>query len=360
MSSPQPDEKQRLLERFSAAAHNGSAPADIPAEQPEPAGAYELAAQVCFQHDQVAGLYYCQYCNKWRCKECAHVYEGVAVCPDCDTLSLHADKLYAQMHTQIEEERPYSWHLMRAATFPLRHYIFTTIVWLLVWIAGAAGEAASDLVNAPPIHAIVLGPMVGWVGKGLAFMVLGIFATGCLLARADGKEGLDSNKIMDYSIVTEPIAFWSINALLSFGPLITYLGYRQFQEILIIIFVGNNLGPAPEPTLLSYMITAVLAVWALAYYYLGQVVTAVRRSAFPLFNPLNLIAGWNALKDWLKYAFALVVAVNIVALAIVFFIGGEKLGLPLSAAVFTITTLISAEAVGAAVHSGWDSMELRD
>src|SRR5215216_6646701 len=97
---------KNLLERFSSAAQ--TAPAEESLRPPE---------RICFNHAELEGLYYCFTCRVWRCKECAHVYNGVAVCPDCDTISTHASKIDEQPLV-AEPLKPFSYELKRAFSFP--------------------------------------------------------------------------------------------------------------------------------------------------------------------------------------------------------------------------------------------------
>src|SRR5262249_39276078 len=198
-----------LLEKFSLAAQSRPSPEDPqnltspPAETiqtPAPAAAPPMPQGICFIHNEAEGLYYCPNCNVWRCKEGAHVYNGVSVCPDCDSISFHIRQLVEQAEVMEEIVRPFSWELKQTLIFPFRHYLFSLVLWLLVWATAAIGEVASDFVNAPPLKNVFFGPMVGWIGKILAFALLGFVSTACILMKADGKERLDYTKINDYSV----------------------------------------------------------------------------------------------------------------------------------------------------------------
>jgi hypothetical protein len=345
------DRDRNLLEKFSSAAAASAQNEQIPAKK-------ALPERICFIHEGIEGLFYCSNCNVWRCKECAHVYNGVAVCPDCDSLSIHADKLQEQATKEKEIARPFSWELKRALTFPFRHYVFTITVWLLVWVVAAVADSASDIISSPPLKEIFLGPMVGRVGKFLAFSLLGCISTACLIARSDGREGWEISKIDDYSVIIEPIGFWASAAMIGLFPLILYLGFHEFQIVVVGVITGNDYSSKLRPgsSLFRYLVIFALSLWALFFYPMGLVVAAARRSVLPVLNPLTAISAWIALKEWLKPAFAIVVALNLITFVVIMF-ANFKYGLAVSSAFATLDLLICVQAVGAAIHKGSDKLE---
>src|ERR1051326_6605648 len=100
------EKKNDLLAKFSAAsqakasdkvatnvAAEPSAPSAPIAATAAPAAPVSPASRLCFRHYDRDGKYFCPVCQNWRCGDCVNVYEGVAVCPDSDSLCIKAEKI---------------------------------------------------------------------------------------------------------------------------------------------------------------------------------------------------------------------------------------------------------------------------
>jgi hypothetical protein len=338
---------KNLLDKFSSAAKTIPAPDKCAS-----------AERICFIHEGKEGLYYCPNCNVWRCKECAHVYNGVGVCPDCDSFSVHFSKREEQITKREEPPKTFSWEIKRAFSFPFRRYISTLLIWLAVWMTAVVGDGTADMMSSRSIKEIILGPMVGLVGKLFAFGLLASISTAFMIARSDGREGWESSKIEDYSIFTEPIAFWAGAALFGLCPLIAYLTIEEVRGVVVSVITGIDYSKyRPGNTIFSYLSILILSLWAIFIYPMGLIVAVMRRSVTPLFNPLNAVSAWIAMRKWLKPAFAIVAALNLITMALVF-TSEWRYGLAIATAVATITFLISSQIIGASINRGWQKLDL--
>ncbi|MBL8151062.1 MAG: hypothetical protein JNN15_14135, partial [Blastocatellia bacterium] len=302
------DKDKELLSKFSAAASTVSQKATnsttAPDLQPEDSRNYKagnIPERTCYAHPELEGIYYCQICNIWRCRDCANDYGGVYVCSQCDTIAVHYRKLNEVVVLSKEASKPFQTQILDALTFPFRHYIITLITFLATWLGAGIGDSASDLINSPPILNILFGQSVGVTGTIIGLLFLGWISAACMVARSDGHEGWDTEKITDYSVVTEPLSFWAVAALVALLPFGFYVGYKQFQSVIITIFFGYDptLKNYTGFTIWNYVVALLLAVWGLFSYTMIHIVTAVRRSALAGLNPLAWIGALVGLRQWL-------------------------------------------------------------
>jgi hypothetical protein len=277
---------------------------------------------------------------------------------------LHINKVEELNEVETEKAHTFTWHLLRALSFPLRHYIFTAITWLLTWIVAVVVESASDIINSPPLTTIIWGGSVGRIASSIAFIILGTISMACLLRSADGKEIGEKSplkaELIDYSAITDPILLWCSVALIAFFPLIFYLSYHNLQVIAVALITGNDYSKQllPKASRLRDLIVVLLLIWAVLFYHLGLVVAGVRRGLLPIFNPLTAIAAWVSLKNWLKPTFAIVIGIEILAIGLLYLVWMHSYGLALATAIVTIVMLIGSTTIGTAIQLGRNDLNL--
>ncbi|HEU4386477.1 MAG TPA: hypothetical protein VFV34_01685 [Blastocatellia bacterium] len=338
-----PSGGKELLEKFSAAS-----------TQRPPSRGFD-----CVNHPGIPGLYYCPNCRTWRCKTCSRTFETVAVCVECDCLALHASDLEKQSKEVIERARPYSWHLLRALTYPVRHFIFTLTACAVVWLTGAVTQALSEAAHFVPLNVILAGPMVEWSGTGVAFAVAGAIAMTRLIVRVNGQESLKWEQIGDFTVIGEPVAYWIASAFIGLAPLAIDLWFYKFRTLMVAIVVGID-ARALEPKLTTGRLIGIwfFGLWALFFYPMSWVVAGVRKSVLPILNPLAAIAGWIGLRRWLVPALGIFFTFAAATAAVIYFFGDKRGGLLLYSTVMTVGNLVSAQAIAAAVCQGVDHADL--
>ena len=341
-----PAEKQ-LLEKFSAAS----------SQRPNAGGGSSDSG--CVNHPDIKGLYYCPNCRTWRCKACSRTFETVAVCVECDSLAIRAPDLEKLSQEVIEKARPYSWHLVRALTYPIRHFIFTLGACVAVWLAGAVTQALSEAAHFVPLTTVLTGPMVEWSGTGVAFAVAGAIAMTRLIVRVNGQESLKWEQISDFNVIGEPVAYWIASFFIGLAPLVVDLWFYRFRTLMVAIVAGID-ARSLEPKLTPARVLGIslFSLWALFFYPMSWVVAAVRKSVLPILNPFAAIAGWIGLRRWLTPALAIVFASGGATAAAVYFFGDKRGGLLLYSATMTVANLVSAQAIATAVCQGVDQANL--
>lgn len=331
-----------LLEKFSAAGAQAS-----PRSTPIP-------ERRCFLHKDIEGAYYCPTCQAWRCKRCARTFDGVAVCPDCDSLSIEAGKLEELSQKTEEAQRPFSSQLLRALTYPLHHPVFTLATCVIVWLTGGIVQVLSEAADVVPLWQVLTGPMVRWSGTVLAFSVAGAVAMTRLLARANGNESWKGLRLEDFSILGEPVAFWMAAAFIGLVPLGVYIWLPKFKILMIALILGVDYRAevAAQASPFRTVILCLLSLWAAFFYPMAFVVAAIRKSAAAILNPMAAISAWLALSRWLFPAFAVSLAVSAPAGLYVLFLGEKPYGLISYSVLMSFANLIAAQAIGAAVAEG--------
>lgn len=332
-----------LLEKFSAAATARSSP-----------GGLSVPERRCFIHREIEGLYYCPNCRVWRCKDCAHTFEGVGVCPDCDSLSLDASKVQQLGQRAEEAKRPFRSHLARALSYPLRHPVFTVVTCLVVWLTGGIVQVLSEAAEAVPLSDVLTGPMVRWSGTVVAFSVAGAVAMTRLLARANGHESWKGQRVEDFSILGEPVAYWMASAFIGLAPLGAYLWFPKFKMLMMALIVGVDYTAevAAQTSPIRIAILCLLSLWAAFFYPMAFVVAAIRKSVSAILNPMAAVSAWLALNRWLIPAFALSLVLITPAALAAYFLREKPYGLAVYSLLTVLANLVSAQAIGAAVAEG--------
>jgi hypothetical protein len=253
-----------------------------------------------------------------------------------------------------EEKRPFRSRLARALTYPLRHPVFTLTTGLVVWLTGGIVQVLSEAADAVPLSEALLGPMVRWSGTAVAFSVAGAIAMTRMLARANGNESWKGQRIEDFSIVGEPVAYWLAAAAVGLAPLSLYIWFPKFKTLMIALIVGVDYSAeaAAQATPMRIAILCVLGVWAAFFYPMAFVVAAIRKSVPAILNPMAAVSGWLALKRWLIPAFALSLCLIVPAVLAVYFLGEKPYGLAVYSMMISVANLVSAQAIGAAVAEG--------
>jgi hypothetical protein len=348
------DEQKALLEKFSAAvpsrggtsAQTSANPASIPEAW-------------CVNHRDVKGVYYCKNCRSWRCKTCQRTFDGVAVCTDCDCLAIQASDLQTLTAKAVEEAKPYSSHLIRAVTYPVRHFVFTLGAFAAVWLSGGLIEALSRSEVYVPLSSVLTGPMAGWSGTAVAFIVAGAIAMTRLMARANGQESWKWEQFSDFNLIGEPVACWIAAAAIGIAPLVIDLWFHKFRILMVALIAGINVEEAtPQPSLGRWIGICFFSLWALFYYPMSMVVAAIRKGVLPILNPLSAIWAWLGLKRWLLPAFGIAALLGAVAALVVYLFGERPGGLAIYSAALTVVNLVTAQVLAAAVCEGVDKVNL--
>jgi hypothetical protein len=333
-----------LLGRFSAAASNrtpGSAP------------------RRCINHQDREGLYYCRQCDTWRCKTCARTFESVAICVDCDSLAIHAIQFDQMSEASIEKARPYSWRLLQAVTYPFRHFIFTAGACLSVLLSAALAHVLTDAGAVIPLQSVLTGPMVGWTGNAIAFAVAGAIAMNRLIVRVDGEESLRWEKIQDFSVIGDPVAFWIAAAFIGVVPLTVYLWFYKLKLLLLALVIGmDEHALDPQPSVGRWIMIVLLSTWSAFFYPMAFVTAAVRKSVTAILNPIASIWGWISFKQWLIPPFAMSFVLAGLTFAIAYLFGNQPYGLLIYSCSLVFANLIAAQALAAAVCEGSDKVDL--
>lgn len=337
--------QEDLLQRFSAAAQNDS---NIEAE----------VKRLCIKHRDRAGAYYCPNCRVWRCKDCARVFDGVAVCQSCDSLSINAKRFDEQRHVQKQSERVFLRHLWSALTFPFRHFLLTLSLVLVAWPLSSAIDSFVYGSDSPGFFKLLAGPLNLGIGAVVAFGILGIATAACVVARANGKEGLVVGQVDDMRDLAEPVGLWLCAALVGLAPLVIWLGYHKLQVILVMLIVGGDYTSIlePAPSTWRYAVTLFFSLWALFFYPMGLVVAAAQRSIWYVLNPLASISAWVTLREWIRSAFVSMVMIVAIAAASIYSMEGYDFGHAGSILIAALTSLAISQLLGIAVFKGLERL----
>lgn len=333
-----------LLGRFSAAASNRT-----PISGP----------RRCINHKETEGLYYCRQCHTWRCKTCARTFESVAICVDCDSLAIHATQFDQMSQVTVDNARPYSWRLRRALTYPFRHFLFTIGACLAVLLSAALAHVLTDAGAAIPLQSVLTGPMVGWTGNAIAFAVAGAIAMNRLIVRVDGEESWRWEKIQDFSVIGDPVAFWIAAAVIGVVPLAVYLWFYKLKLLLLALVIGmDEHALDPQPSVGRWIMIALFSLWSIFFYPMAFVTAGVRKSVLAILNPMALIWGWISFKRWLMPSFAMSFVLAGLTFAITYLFGSQPYGLLFYSCSLVLANLIAAQTIAAAISEGSDKVDL--
>lgn len=308
--------------------------------------------KICFRHLDIAGKYFCPVCNHWRCEDCVNIYASSVICPDSDSFCLTEEKTKEQVQTQIKKRIPYKTDLQQAMNFPLRYWKVTLAIWLIACLVASAMEAATTFVAGSLfITEILFGKGVGFSASITGYFVLASIANQYLINRVQGKETLQIINFSELVDLFEASMLWVCVAIITLLPIIYYLGYSSLQSALIVLITKNPINDNPL-TIKFYLISFLLSAWAIVFYPITLSTAGLQRSFLSIANPITSIKVWNNYKEWLKPAFAIFYSLHAIAFLVSFLVWHQPFGLAISTLIFTLTTLISFMAIGAAIEKG--------
>lgn len=332
--------QDNLLQKFSVAAQSDS------------------SVRICIKHRDRSGDYYCPNCRVWRCKDCARVFDGVAVCQSCDSLSISTRRLDEQQQVRTNSDRAFFPHLMRSLTFPFRRLLLPLSLVLVAWPLSSAIDSFAYGSDSPGFIKLLTGPLNLGVGVVVAFAIISIAMTACLITRANGKEGLLLSDLDDIRDLAEPAGLWLAAAIIGLVPLAVWLGYHKLQIIMVMVIVGGDYSHIlePEPSTWRYVITMLFSLWAVFFYPMALVVAAAQRSIWSVLNPFASISAWITLGEWIRSAFLTMIVIIIIAAVAIHSTEHLSFGHAGSILIAAIALLAVSQILGVAVFKGLERL----
>lgn len=310
--------------------------------------------KICFQHPDTEGKYFCRVCINWRCSQCVNIYGGVAVCPNSDSFCFTAQQLAEQPKEKVNLS--YAQELIEVIKFPTRKWKSFSTIWLTVWVLAAMMETASDIANTPKIHLVLIGPWVGFSASFISYLVLGSIATQYLINRIQGHESLKVINFNDFTDNFECLYLWLGSAILSFSPIIIYIGYEILQIVLVSLITTVYIAPKSHG-IKFYSISALLSCWAIVFYPLSLAMAGLQRSFLGTINPWMSIKIWLNFKPWLIPALAIFLSLHITTFLLFYFFWAKPFGLGICSLSLTLSTIISFMSLGKAIERGCEKQK---